>query len=162
MEFINDWWGIKENISPLELSARAAVMFIVCLLMLRLAGMRPFGKGSTLDTILTFLVGGILSRGVVGATPFFSCIAGTIVILFLNKALAMVSMKSARFEHLVKGEPMTLYKNGKFESANLRSAELTEADIYEDLRVECQVDSLESIEAVIIEKRGKLSFIKKE
>jgi uncharacterized membrane protein YcaP (DUF421 family) len=162
MEFMNDWWGIKENISPLELAARAAVMFLVCLLLLRLTGMRPFGKDSTLDTIITFLIGGILSRGVVGATPFFSCIAGAVVILVLNKALAMLSMAGHRVERLVKGHPITLYRNGKFDEENMRKTELTEADIYEELRVECQADSLDGIAAVIMEKRGKVSFIKKE
>ncbi|RYY64942.1 MAG: DUF421 domain-containing protein, partial [Chitinophagaceae bacterium] len=95
MEFLNHYWGIKEHISPLELSARAVVMFFVSLLLLRLSGMRPFGRENTFDTIITFLIGGILSRGVVGATPFFSCIAGAVAILLANKALAKLSQGSA-------------------------------------------------------------------
>lgn len=162
MEFLNDWWGIKENISPLELGARAAVMFLVCLVLLRLAGMRPIGKESTLDTIITFLIGGILSRGVVGATPFFSCIAGAIVILALNKALATLSVKSKKFEKLVKGGTVSLYKNGQFLYDNMNRTEITEKDVYEELRVECQLNSLERIDEVVLEKRGKLSFVKKE
>lgn len=162
MEFLNDWWGIKENISPLELSARAAVMFFVCLLLLRLSGMRPIGKESTLDTIITFLIGGILSRGVVGATPFFSCIAGAIVILVLNKALAKLSTASKGFEKVVKGGVVSLYRNGEFQYRNMRRTEITEKDIYEDLRVQCQLNSLDKIDEVLLEKRGKVSFVKKE
>ncbi len=72
MKFMNEWWGVNENISPLEIAARSAVMFLIALLLMRMAGMRPFGKGEPFDNIITFLIGGILSRGVVGATPFFS------------------------------------------------------------------------------------------
>jgi uncharacterized membrane protein YcaP (DUF421 family) len=48
MEFLNEWWGINENITPLEIAARSAVMFIIALLLIRMAGMRPFGKGKVL------------------------------------------------------------------------------------------------------------------
>src|SRR2546421_5320305 len=85
MRFLNDWWGINENISPLEISARAIVMFLIALVLIRLSGMRPFAKEQSFDTIITFLVGGILVRGVVGATPFFSTIAAAIVILLLHR-----------------------------------------------------------------------------
>jgi uncharacterized membrane protein YcaP (DUF421 family) len=54
--------GINENISPLEIGAHSAVMFIVALLLMPMAGMRPFGKGEPFDNIITFLIGGILSR----------------------------------------------------------------------------------------------------
>ncbi|RYZ19524.1 MAG: hypothetical protein EOO16_19675, partial [Chitinophagaceae bacterium] len=126
MEFLNHYWGIKENISPLELSARAVVMFLVSLLLLRLSGMRPFGRENTFDTIITFLIGGILSRGVVGATPFFSCIAGAIAILLANKGLAKASHLSSGFERLIKGHSRVLFENGAFLDHELRDASITE------------------------------------
>jgi uncharacterized membrane protein YcaP (DUF421 family) len=120
MEFLNHYWGIKENISPLELAARAIVMFIVSLLLLRLSGMRPFGRENTFDTVITFLIGGILSRGVVGATPFISCIAGAIAILLANKALAKLSQANGFFERLIKGGHKALYREGQFVVKELR------------------------------------------
>lgn len=68
---MNEWWGINENISPLEIAARSAVMFIVALLLMRMAGMRRFGKGEPFDNIITFLIGGILSRGGCRRYPVF-------------------------------------------------------------------------------------------
>ncbi|MGN6165564.1 MAG: hypothetical protein ACTHOF_13585 [Flavisolibacter sp.] len=85
MEFLNQWWGINENISPLEIAARSAVMFLIALVLICMSGMRPFGKGNGVDTIISFLIGAILSRGVVGATPFFSTVASAVVIfLFIT------------------------------------------------------------------------------
>jgi uncharacterized membrane protein YcaP (DUF421 family) len=162
MAFWNDWWGINENISPLELSARAAVMFLVSLVLIRFSGMRPFGKGNTFDTIIAFLIGGILSRGIVGATPFLSCIAGAIVIILINKALAKLSVYNKSFERTVKGSRRILYADGRFREADMRQVSVSEADIYEELRTNCQLESLEKIKAVYIEKTGTLSFVKKE
>jgi uncharacterized membrane protein YcaP (DUF421 family) len=92
MKFLNDWWGINENISPLEIAARSAVMFIAALLLIRLAGMRPFGKGEPFDQIIAFLIGGILSRGVVAATPFVPTIVSMIVIILVHKLFAKLSI----------------------------------------------------------------------
>jgi uncharacterized membrane protein YcaP (DUF421 family) len=160
MKFFNNWWGINENISPLELSARAAVMFLICLLLIRASGMRPFSRHNTMDTIITFLIGGIVSRGIVGATPFFSCVAGAVVIILLNKAVAKFALLGPATEKTMKGEYMLLYNGGKFYKENMRKAELTESDIYEELRLQCQLGSLEKINTVYLEKTGKVSFVK--
>jgi uncharacterized membrane protein YcaP (DUF421 family) len=162
MKFMNAWWGINENISPLEIAARSAVMFLVALLLMRMAGMRPFGKGEPFDNIITFLIGGILSRGVVGATPFFSTIASMIVIIIIHKILAKLSIYSKWFGAKVKGEKVLLYRNGAFINENMNRANITEHDILEDLRLEVQLNSLEKIEEVYMERSGKISFVKKE
>ena len=162
MKFLNEWWGINENISPFEIAARSAVMFVVALLLMRMAGMRPFGKGEPFDNIISFLIGGILSRGVVGATPFFSTVASMVVIIIIHKILAKLSIYSKWFGAKVKGEKVLLFSNGVFIKKNMDSANITEHDILEDLRLEVQLGSLEKIEEVYMERSGKISFIKKE
>ena len=162
MKFFNDWWGINENISPLEIAARSAVMFMVALLLMRMAGMRPFGKGEPFDNIITFLIGGILSRGVVGATPFFSTIASMITIIIIHKILAKLSVYSKWFGAKVKGEKVLLYRKGMFIKENMGHVNITEHDILEDLRLQVQLGSLEKIEEVYMERTGEISFVKKE
>lgn len=162
MKFLNDWWGINENISPLEIAARAAVMFFVALLLIRLSGMRPFGKGEPFDNIITFLIGGILSRGVVGATPFFSTIAAMIAILAIHKVLAKLAIYNKWIGAKIKGDKIILYKDGNFIKTNMHRVSITEHDIMEDLRLEVQMSSLEKIKEVYMERTGKISFVKKE
>jgi uncharacterized membrane protein YcaP (DUF421 family) len=162
MKFLNDWWGINENISSLEIAERSAVMFVIALLLMRIAGMRPFGKGEPFDDIITFLIGGILSRGVVGATPFVPTIISMIVILIIHKVLAKLSVYSKWFGAKVKGEKILLYRDGSFIKENMNRANITEHDILEDLRMEVQLGSLDKIKEVYMERSGKISFVKKE
>jgi len=162
MKFMNDWWGINQNISPVEIAARSAVMFIVALLLMRITGMRPFGKGEPFDQIIAFLIGGILSRGVVGATPFISTIISMVVIVFIHKVLAKLSIYNKTFGATVKGKKVLLYRNGVFLWGNMNSVDITENDILEDLRLEVQLASLDSIAEVYMERTGKISFVKKE
>ena len=159
---MNGWWGINENISPLEIAARSAVMFVIALLLMRMAGMRPFGKGEPFDNIITFLIGGILSRGVVGATPFFSTVFSMAVILIIHNILAGLSVYSKRFGAKVKGEKIVLFREGAFIKKNMNSTNITEHDILEDLRLELQSDSLDAIKEVYMERSGKISFVKKK
>ena len=162
MKFMNEWWGINENITPMEIAARSAVMFLIALLLMRMAGMRPFGKGEPFDNIITFLIGGILSRGVVGATPFFSTIFSMAVIIIIHKILAKLSIYSKWFGAKVKGEKILLYKNGAFIKENMARTNITEHDILEDLRLEVQLGSLDAIREVYMERTGEISFVKKK
>jgi uncharacterized membrane protein YcaP (DUF421 family) len=155
MKFMNDWWGINENISPLEIAARSAVMFIAALLLMRMAGMRPFGKREPFDDIITFLIGGILSRGVVGATPFFSTVFSMAVIIVIHKIFAKLSIYSKWFGAKIKGEKVLLYGDGEFVKKNMHRVNITEHDILEDLRLIVQSDSLEGIKEYIWKDRGR-------
>ena len=162
MKFLNDWWGINENISSLEIAARSAVMFLVVLLLIRVAGMRPFGKGEPFDQIISFLIGGVLSRGVVGATPFIPTIVSIIVMLMVHKLFSKLSVYNKWIGEKVKGKKILLYKNGKFLETNMQKVSITEHDILEDLRIEVQLGSLEKISEAYMERTGELSFVKKE
>ena len=162
MKFMNAWWGINENIGPLEIIARSAVMFVIALLLLRLGGMRPFGKKEPFDNIISFLTGAILSRGVVGATPFFSTVASMIVIILIHKILAKLSIYSKAFGEQVKGKKVLLFRDGMFMKENMNRVNITEHDIMEDLRLEVQLGSLEEIREVYMERTGEISFVKKD
>lgn len=162
MYFLNKWWGINEDISPLELAARAAVMFIISALIIRFAGMRSYRKNTPFDIVAVLLIGGILSRGVVGASPFFSTIAGALAIIILHKAILKLSFHSSLFESSAKGKRYLVYDNKKFLKDSMREADVTRLEIYEDLRVQFQTESLDRFEKVYVEKTGEISFIKAE
>lgn len=161
MEFLNDWWGVDQNITPAELAARSLVMFLIALVLVRVSGMRPFGKGNAFDNIITILLGGILSKGVVGATPFFSAVAGGIVIILVHKSLAKLSFRNKKFELLTKGKSLVVYSNESFLVDNMKKVNITKEDIEEELRLKCNTASLHGIEEVFLEKTGELSFIKR-
>lgn len=161
MEFLNDWWGINENISPLEITARATVMFVLTVLVIRLAGMRSFRKNNPLDIVIAFLIGGVLSRGVVGATPFFSTIIGAAALIILQKLFYKLSYYNKWFETTTKGERLLIYQNGKFIRENMRKADVTKMEVFEDVRVQFQTESLEQFDEIYVEKAGEISFVKK-
>lgn len=153
-------WGTVENISVGEISARAAAMFVLMIVMLRVSGMRSFGKGDVFDTILAILLGAVLTRGIVGATPFLSAIAAGVTILVIHNLLSRLSFYNKWIGRTVKGEAMLLYRRGEFIRENMKKADITKADIEEQLRVQLNTSTLDKVKEVYFERTGKVSFVK--
>lgn len=154
-------WGNKEEIGLLECAARAAVMFLLMIVMIRLSGMRSFGKGDVFDNILTILLGAVLARGIVGATPFLSAVAGGVTIMVIHNILSNLSFYNQLIGRVVKGKCMLLYSKGEFNMHNMSIANISKHDIEEQLRLAVHANSLDEIEEIYFERTGKVSFVKK-
>jgi uncharacterized membrane protein YcaP (DUF421 family) len=161
MEFLTECWGVKDKISPLEVAARGAAMFTFILVLLRFTGMRSFSKGSVFDNVIIILLGAVLGRGVVGGTPFFSALIGGIILLLIHKFISRLTFYNKWAGRHIKGNPTLLYKEGKFLFDRMRDCDITEHDIFEELRLDLHTSTLDDIAEVYMERSGKLSFIKK-
>lgn len=154
-------WGTHEEIGLLECAARAAVMFVLMIIMIRLSGMRSFGKGDVFDNILTILLGAVLARGIVGATPFLSALAGGITVMLIHSLLSNLSFYYRWMGRVVKGKCMLLFKNGEFIRENMNTANISENDLAEQLRLKMNTNSFDDVEEIYFERTGKVSFVKK-
>src|SRR5690349_13773962 len=103
--------GEGENLTMLQMSIRAFGMFIIMLVLLRIAGLRTFAKKSPFDNIVVIMLGSILARGVVGASPYWSTVAAAVVIVLFHRFIAWLTVKNRKFEKLIKGACIELYKN---------------------------------------------------
>lgn len=158
MELI-EIWGKNENIGIPEIAARAAVMFIFMVIMIRLSGMRSFGKGDVFDNILTILLGAVLARGIVGATPFLSAVAGGITIMLIHGLLSSLTFYHRWIGKTVKGKYLLLYQHGEFIWENMKVTHMTKHDIEEQLRLSLHTNSLADVDEIYFERTGKVSFV---
>src|SRR5690606_35119085 len=113
-----DWnaiFGNGENLGPLQMALRSFVMFFITLTLIRFGGMRIFGKKTAFDTIIIIMLGAVLARGVVGASPFFSTVAAAAMMVAIHKVLALLAMRFIWVGKIVKGIHRTLYENGEMD-----------------------------------------------
>lgn len=157
---LTEIWGIKKEIGIPEIAARAAVMFLLMVLMIRIAGMRSFGKGDVFDNILTILLGSVLARGIVGATPFLSAVAAGAVITGVHALMSNVSYYSHQIGKVVKGKHLLLYSNGQFHKDNMNRVNISMHDIEEQMRLNLHATSFDNIKEIYFERTGEISFIK--
>ena len=162
MNKLQDLIGQGENLTPLQMSVRAVVIFFVTLILIRIGGVRMFARRSALDTILMITLGAVLSRAIVGASPFLTVIVACTVMVILHRLLGFLSVKSKKIEEVVKGSHTLLYQNGKIMQKNLEKTSISEGDLMESLRLETKDTSLEKIEKAYLEDNGRISFILKK
>ena len=158
---ITDIFGSGEDLSPTQMAVRAFVMFFIALMLIRLAGMRVFGIKTAFDNILVIMLGAILSRGIVGASPFFSTVAAAAAMIVVHKFLAWLAMKHEWVGKIVKGYRHSLYHDGEMREDNLRRTAVSKDDLMEGVRLEINKNSLDEVEQIFIEKTGEISVVKK-
>jgi uncharacterized membrane protein YcaP (DUF421 family) len=162
MEVINYLFGVGKDLTALQMGCRAFVMFFIALFLIRLSGMRTFGIKSAFDTCIIIMLGAVLSRAVTGASAFFPTVTAGIVLIFVHKVLAIISVDNPTISHLIKGQPVSIYKHGVLNGKNLKKCNLSFGDIMEQVRVELKTNNLDDVEEIMMERTGKISIIKKE
>lgn len=142
-----------------QMCIRAFIMFIIMLVLIRFAGMRTFAKRSPFDTIVTIMLGAILARGVVGASGYVDTIVASGVMVVMHRVVAWLSVKSRKFEKLIKGTYIKLYNNGAILQDALEGTGMSENDLHESLRLETKKLTLAEIDTAFLETNGRISFI---
>jgi uncharacterized membrane protein YcaP (DUF421 family) len=162
MKLLQEIFGEGDQLLLHQMAARAFVISIACLILIRFSGRRSFGIGTPLDNVLAILLGAVMSRAVVGASPFFPVLAAGGTIAALHRLLAVAGLYSRKFGKLVKGEAKVVYENGEFIKKNLKYCRISKHDLMAGVRQEIQEDSLEHVKTIYVERNGHISVIKKE
>ena len=161
-----DWFyqliGEGKDPNTYQMAIRAFLIFIIALVFIRLSGRRTFGMFSPFDNVISILLGAVLSRAVIGASPFFSTIIAALVIVFLHRLFAWIALYNDAFGSLIKGNAQEIFKDGKTNRKNMERFDISDKDLMEGIRLQSNVDSLDEIKSAYIERDGRISVIKKQ
>ena len=162
MQTLYEIWGRGSDLNCLQMSCRAAACFFIALILIRFTGMRVFGIKSAFDTCIIIMLGAVMGRAVVGASPFIPTICASTVIILIHKIIAELSVKNQAISHLVKGKPLSLYKDGILNDRNMRKCAVSYGDVMEEIRIKLNQNGLQNIEEIFMERTGKISVIEKK
>ena len=153
-------FGHGSHLDSLQMSTRAFLAFFVTLILLRIAGIRTFGKRSAFDNVIIIMLGSVLSRAVVGASPFIPTCIACLVFVLIHWALAWLSQHSEWVGWLVKGERQKLFADGRPLRKNMDRSLISEKDLLESLRQQLNQDSFEHVREMFLERSGEISVVK--
>ncbi|WP_090024889.1 DUF421 domain-containing protein [Chryseobacterium oleae] len=162
MDFLAELWGSGKSLNTVQMTCRGITVFILALILIRISGRRSFGIGSPLDNIIVMLLGAILSRAVVGASPFIPVMTTCTMIVLLHRFFSWYKGKSSRFIHWIEGDKIMLFKDGRFITENMERAQLHREDVMQELRKRAMTDDLNNIKTIYIERSGEISIVIKE
>ena len=154
-------FGQGKDLDTLQMVCRAVLSFFLTLALIRIAGIRTFGKKTPFDNVIIIMLGSIFSRVVVGASPFIPTTLACFAFVLVHRVLALISFYNDRVGSWIKGEASSLYANGELNEANMRKARVSFKDIQESVRQQTNDDSLEKVKEIIQERSGDISVIVK-
>jgi uncharacterized membrane protein YcaP (DUF421 family) len=159
---MNDLLGLNleaTKLTALQICLRGIIVFIVTLIMVRVADRRFLAKLSAFDVILGFLLASMMARAVNGSAAFLPTLGGGFVLVLLHRAVAVISFHSDAFGRVVKGDASVLIENGQVNVERMRSWHLTEKDLIEELHLNGNVEGVKQVQKAIFERNGKISVI---
>lgn len=149
-----------QSVDGLQMAARATLIFILGLLLVRFAATRAFGKWSALDIILAVIVGSNLSRALTGNAPFVATLAATTLLVLLHGVLAAAAARWSWLSALTKGASVRLIKDGVVDEKAMRRAGIGQGDLRMALRAAGH-DDLQGVKSASLERNGDINIIER-
>ena len=147
------------SIPPLAIVLRTAVIYLVILIGLRLAGKREIGQMAIFDLVMLLLISNAVQNAMVG--PDVSLVGGILaaaVLLVMNFAIARTRLYFPVVRRLVEGTPTLLVLHGKILSRNLHREGLDQETLETALR-EHGIAEVSEVEMAVLEVDGSISVV---
>jgi len=153
--------AINSSQTLIYIFIRSFLLFLVSIFIIRY-GNRRYRLNSSFDYLLLIIIGGVFSRGIVGASSLLVTVVGTISLVLAHRVISVLTFYHRRLELLLKGSSRPVIKNGELLKKQLKKYHLTELDILAEMRTQLHTDDLTKIKTAYLESIGKLSFVRKD
>lgn len=162
MEFADMLLGLGEearDLSPWQMAARAVVLYLATLAIVRIGKKRFLSRASAFDVIVGIVIGSIASRAVTGNAPILPSLTAIAAVVALHWLVSAVAVRWQGFGRLIKGGDEMLIRDGAVDHKALRSAHMTPRDLDEALR-EAGIADPAAVHEGRLERNGKVSILK--
>jgi uncharacterized membrane protein YcaP (DUF421 family) len=161
-EYLNHLLGFDNStVEAHQMAVRAAVVFFIALIYVRTGGLRMLGRQSAFDSLTALMLGAILGKAVISHDSFLGTLLAAFVIMILHRLMAWLTFKSSWFGSILKGKSIILFQNNEPVFKNLSRVHITENDLLEAVRKNLNVDDMNYVKEIYMDRSGELSVIKK-
>lgn len=157
MSFFFDGW------SPiLRIFVVGSLSYIVLIFLLKISGKRTLAQMSGFDFVITVAIGSTFGRLITAeSVALAESAAAFLLLIFLQVGFSWLDMRYRWFSKVVKSQPTLLFFKGAFLEDNIRRCKINKDEILGVIR-EQGIDSLDKVEAVVLETSGGWSVVKKD
>ncbi|MFP5452319.1 MAG: DUF421 domain-containing protein [Thermoleophilia bacterium] len=145
----------------MDIVIRAAVMFVLLTLLLRVVGRRELGEMEPADLVLLVVMGDLVQQAI---TQSDTSVTGAGLAVTTMALMAVGSSYLAfRFRALrpvIEGRPVVLISDGELMRDNLRAERISLEELTSQARLQ-QIGSLSEVRWAIQETSGRISFIRR-
>ncbi|MEX2455546.1 MAG: YetF domain-containing protein [Rhodospirillaceae bacterium] len=133
--------------------------YIVLVFMLRSSGKRTLSKMNAFDLIVTVALGSTLATVLLDrSVPLAEGVVAFALLICLQFAITWLSVRSRKFQDLIKSEPSLLVHRGEYLDSVLKRERVTREEIAAALR-QNGLDEISRANSVVLETDGTLSVV---
>ena len=139
---------------------RAAAMYLLLMILFKIAGRRSLTDLTTFDFVLLLVIGEATQQALLGDD--FSVTNSVMIIatlIAIDVGFSQAKQRSKLLAKLIDGGQTIIVENGKPLTKRMREARITEADVMEAARSNQGIIEMEKIRYAIIERNGAISII---
>jgi uncharacterized membrane protein YcaP (DUF421 family) len=148
----------QEPLSIGEMALRAALVYIIAVILLRLAERRFMTRRSPFDLVLAIIIGSVISRAITGNAPFVPTLAAALVLVIAHMAVSTLAFRIRWLGKLVKGSPRTLVRDGRTDEKAMRRSHIGERDLEAAVR-RAGLTTIEQVGRAYLERDGAITII---
>ena len=141
-----------------QIAARAVVVFLVGLAIVRIGKSRLIGRVTALDVLLGFMLGSLLSRGITGHSSLSGTAVASATIVVLHWLLTAIACRSHTFGTLIKGHCNLLVVDGEAKPEAMLHSHISRHDLQESLHNK-GLETLDQVHLAFKERNGEISVI---
>ncbi len=141
---------------------RAAVVYLMLLVLFRITGRRSLAQITTFDFVLLLIIAEATQQAMIDDDN--SMTNGFLVIttlLSLDLGFLVLSGRSRIVDRLINDVPLVLVRDGRALQERMTKSRVSEADILQSARQE-GLERMEQIKYAVLERNGDISIIPKE
>ena len=138
----------------------SAAIYLLLLLIFRIAGRRTLAETSSFDLVLLLIIGETTQQAMVGQDDSLTTAAVAILSLVsLDMGITYLKKAFPLFDRLLEGYPVLLINEGEARKAAMAANGLDEEDLQEAARLSHGLTGVKEIRQATLERDGRISIV---
>lgn len=139
---------------------RVVAMYVILMLVFRVAGRRTLSEATTFDLLLLLIISETTQEALVDDDHSMTH-AFVLIVTFvgMNIGMSLIKQRSRVAERLLDGVPLVLVENGEPIRERLEKSRVDEEDILEAARETQGINEMSEIRLAVLARDGQISVV---
>lgn len=144
----------------MESVIRAAVVYLILLVVFRIAGNRSIAQLTAFDFVLLLIISESIQQALLAKDySMINAFLLIVTLVGLDIMLSLWKQRSPRVEKILDGVPVLIVRDGQLLKDRMRKERVDEGDIMQSARERHGIERMEQVKHAVVEATGGISVI---
>jgi uncharacterized membrane protein YcaP (DUF421 family) len=144
----------------METVLRSVIIYLILLIVFRIAGRRTLIQATTFDVVLLLIIGETAQQALLGDDySITNAFLAMVTLIGADIGLSLLKQRSPRLDQLIDGVPLIIVQDGRLLTERVAKARVDEQDVLRAARETQGLERLAQIKYAVLEPNGGISII---